>query len=177
MEKGGVCRNDPFTALHLATCFETFPFPEPTEPQRVAIGEAAKRLNELRENWLNPPEWVKTQIMEFPASVDGPWARFVVEPDARGIGTARWPRLVPKTVDAVAMLKKRTLTNLDNERPTWLDLAHRALDEAVFAAYDWPPSMTDDAILAVLLALNLARPAVGATPVSDDEPVGEEGDE
>ena len=43
------------------TCFETFPFPEPTEPQRVAIGEAAKRLNELRENWLNPPEWVKTQ--------------------------------------------------------------------------------------------------------------------
>ena len=76
--------------------------------------------NELRESCPNPPEWVKTQVMEFPASVDGPWARFVVEPDARGIGTARWPRLVPKTVDAVAMLKERTLTNLDNERPTWL---------------------------------------------------------
>jgi hypothetical protein len=155
--------------------FETFP--EPTEPQRVAIGEAAKRLNELRENWLNPPEWVKTQVMEFPASIDGPWARFVVEPDARGIGTARSPRLVPKTVDAVAMLKKRTLTNLYNERPTWLDLAHRALDAAVFAAYGWDPSMTDDAILAALLALNLARPAVGsAAPGSEEEPVGEEDD-
>jgi hypothetical protein len=32
-------------------------------------------------------------------------------------------------------LKKRTLTNLYNQRPTWLMNAHRALDEAVFAAY------------------------------------------
>ena len=130
--------------------------------------------NELRENWLNPPEWVKTKVLEFPASVDGPWARFVVEPDARGIGTARWPRLVPKTVDAVAMLKKRTLTNLYNERPTWLDLAHRSLDESVFAAYGWPSSMTDDAILAALLALNLSRPAVGGTPEPEEESVGED---
>jgi hypothetical protein len=42
-------------------------------------------------------------------------------------------------------LKKRTLTNLYNERPTWLRLAHEALDRAVLAAYaatdpagDWP---------------------------------------
>ena len=33
--------------------------------------------------------------------------------------------------------KKRTLTNLYNARPTWLDLAHKRLDEAVFAAYGW----------------------------------------
>jgi hypothetical protein len=32
-------------------------------------------------------------------------------------------------------LKKRTLTNLYNERPTWLKLAHRKLDQAVLAAY------------------------------------------
>jgi hypothetical protein len=32
-------------------------------------------------------------------------------------------------------LKKRTLTNLYNERPTWLRLAHEALDRAVLAAY------------------------------------------
>ena len=37
------------------TCFETFPFPEPTEEQREAIGAAAAELNELREGWLNPP--------------------------------------------------------------------------------------------------------------------------
>ncbi len=54
-------------------------------------------------------------------------------------------------------LKKRTLTNLYNQRPTWLDLAHRKLDEAVFAAYGWPPDLTDDEILAHLLELNLRR--------------------
>ena len=37
------------------TCFETFPFPRPTDAQRDAIGAAAARLNELREGWLNPP--------------------------------------------------------------------------------------------------------------------------
>ena len=34
------------------TCFETFPFPEPDEEQRAAIAEAAKTLNELREQRL-----------------------------------------------------------------------------------------------------------------------------
>jgi type II restriction/modification system DNA methylase subunit YeeA len=37
------------------TCFETFPFPEASPMQQRAIGEAAKRLSELRTNWLNPP--------------------------------------------------------------------------------------------------------------------------
>jgi hypothetical protein len=32
-------------------------------------------------------------------------------------------------------LKKRTLTNLYNERPTWLRIAHEKLDRAVLAAY------------------------------------------
>lgn len=56
-----------------------------------------------------------------------------------------------------ADLKTRTLTNLYNARPAWLDTAHRKLDEAVFAAYGWAPDMTDDAILAALLALNRER--------------------
>jgi hypothetical protein len=34
--------------------------------------------------------------------------------------------------------------------------AHRALDEAVFAAYGWNPTITSEALLAQLLALNLA---------------------
>ena len=36
------------------TCFETFPFPRPTDEQREAIAEAARELNRLREGWLNP---------------------------------------------------------------------------------------------------------------------------
>ena len=58
-----------------------------------------------------------------------------------------------------AELKKRTLTNLYNERPGWLDLAHRKLDEAVLDAYDWPHDLSDEEILERLLALNLERAA------------------
>jgi type II restriction/modification system DNA methylase subunit YeeA len=54
-------------------------------------------------------------------------------------------------------LKRRTLTNLYNQRPTWLDMAHRKLDEAVLAAYGWPLDVDDEEILARLLALNLER--------------------
>ena len=58
-------------------------------------------------------------------------------------------------------LKNRTLTELYNERPTWLANAHRALDDAVFAAYGWPSTLTDDELLAKLLELNLARSQSG----------------
>ena len=50
-------------------------------------------------------------------------------------------------------------TNLYNERPAWLDIAHKKLDAAVVAAYGWPPDLTDDQILERLLALNLERAA------------------
>jgi len=56
-----------------------------------------------------------------------------------------------------AELKPRTLTNLYNQRPTWLALAHRKLDQAVFAAHGWPADLTDEEILERLLALNLER--------------------
>ncbi len=59
--------------------------------------------------------------------------------------------------------KPRTLTRLYNERPTWLDLAHRRLDEAVFVTYGWTHDMTDDQILSALLILNQERAAADAT--------------
>ena len=99
------------------TCFETFPFPRPTEEQREAIGSAAAELNSLRQGWLNPP----------------------------GISAAE--------------LRKRTLTNLYNQRPTWLDNIHARLDAAVAEAYGWPADLPDAEILERLLALNLARAA------------------
>jgi type II restriction/modification system DNA methylase subunit YeeA len=163
------------------TCFETFPFPEPTAGQGRAIAAAAKELDELRNRWLNPPEWTKTEVLEFPGSVDGPWARYIdpatvrphrphpdplpkgegtigdLLPEGEGtVGTVRWPRLVPKDPGCAESLKKRTLTNLYNERPTWLDLAHKKLDRAVFAAYGWDPGISDDELLGRLLELNLA---------------------
>ena len=132
-----------------STTFETFPFPAgmtpadttagaPAGPQAEAIAAASRRLNELRENWLNPAEWVD----RVPEVVPG-------FPD----------RVIPKPGHE-AELKKRTLTNLYNLRPAWLDGAHKALDAAVAAAYGWTdytPEMPDDEILRRLLALNLER--------------------
>ena len=139
------------------TCFETFPLPYPTAAQEAAIGAAAKELDDMRRGWLNPVEWTREEVLEFPGSVDGPWARFVHEPDARGIGTVRWPRLVARDESLAKELAKRTLTNLYNQRPAWLDFAHKKLDAAVCAAYGWPVDLTDEQILEKLLALNLER--------------------
>ena len=105
----------------ISTCFETFPSPKPDDAQREAIAAAAKRLNELRENWLNPV-------------------------DANG-----GPALPAKD------LARRTLTNLYNQRPAWLNNAHMTLDAAVAAAYNWPANLADAEILERLLALNLER--------------------
>ena len=99
------------------TCFETFPFPEPSEEQREAIAKAARELNDLREGWLNPAD------------------------------------------ASAAELKKRTLTNLYNQRPTWLQMAHEKLDAAVADAYGWTTGLPDAEILERLLALNLQRAA------------------
>ena len=58
-------------------------------------------------------------------------------------------------------LKRRTLTNLYNGRPTWLALAHRRLDQAAYDAYGWPHDLDDEEILCRLLALNLERAKAG----------------
>jgi hypothetical protein len=152
------------------TCFETFPFPKgltpadtkpksetekqtlgyaPTpaiitnlaqRPHAQAIAEAAFKLNQLRENWLNPPEWVD----------------WVITPEEEKAGFPKRP--VAKSGHE-AELKKRTLTNLYNAKPAWLINAHQTLDKAVAKAYGWDdytPEMTDAEILQRLLKLNLA---------------------
>jgi hypothetical protein len=58
-----------------------------------------------------------------------------------------------------ADLKRRTLTSLYNQRPTWLALAHRKPDEAVLDACGWPHDLGDEEILEQLLALNPERAA------------------
>ena len=66
-------------------------------------------------------------------------------------------RIVPVDPQAAAILKTRTLTNLYNQRPAWLDNAHRDLDAAVAAAYGWPADIAEEEALARLLVLNLER--------------------
>jgi hypothetical protein len=139
------------------TCFETFPFPEPFAGLEAVIAEAAKDLDTARNRRLNPAEWTREEILEFPGSTSGPWAHLVHDADANGIGTVRYARRVPRDAECARKLAGQTLTKLYNDRPTWLDLAHRRLDEAVLAAYGWNPDMTDSQILSRLLALNMER--------------------
>ncbi len=138
----------------LYTTFETFPFPGgltpdipaadyADDPRAQAIAAPVARLNELRENWLNPADLVD----RVPEVVPG-------YPD----------RLLPKDEAAAKELKKRTLTNLYNARPAWLDHAHRALDAAVADAYGWGDdfrngTLTSDEILSRLFHLNQDRAA------------------
>jgi len=133
--------------------FETFPFPAGmtpkdtlagplTAPKALAIAQAADRLDNLRSKWLNPSEWVD----ELPEVFNGFHNRFV-----------------PKK-GYEAEVQKRTLTNLYNERPSWLAKAHEDLNAAVATAYGWSDytsAMTNDVILSRLLALNLARTPAG----------------
>jgi hypothetical protein len=104
-----------------SSCFENFPLPRAVPEVRQLIVAAAKELDTLRTNWLNPPEWVRTEVLEFPGAVDGPWARYVYDANPQGIGTVRYPRLVPKDEECAKQLKKRTLTTLYSGQPgsTW----------------------------------------------------------
>ena len=117
-----------------STCFETFPLPWPPgtepvgDPLHGRISTAAETLNEQRERWLNPPEWIDPIAEQIDATDD-----FADVPaEAR-------PLIRQSAIMALAAkdpnLKKRTLTNLYNQRPTWLQLAHGELDRAVLAAY------------------------------------------
>lgn len=144
------------------TTFETFPFPAGLTPRDTAacapageyakaIAEAARELDRLRSQWLNPPEWVE----------------WVSTPEEDRAGFSK--RAVAKPGFDV-QLKKRTLTNLYNEYPSWLRLLHEALDRAVAAAYGWndyQPETSDGEILRRLLALNsLMFPEVEPTQES-----------
>jgi hypothetical protein len=108
---------------------------------------AGGQIDEQRAWWLNGPEWVgplaaKVDARDSFADVPAE-ARPLVRQSAIMAEAAKDPRL-----------KKRTLTNLYNERPTWLKLAHEKLDRAVLAAYaatdpagewseDWAEVWTD----------------------------------
>ena len=83
---------------------------------------------------------------------------------------SRYPRPEPRDADCAARLKDRTLTKLYNERPAWLDLAHKKLDAAVADAYGFPADLSDEQILEKLLALNLARAAEEAKAAKVKKP-------
>ena len=126
------------------TTFGTFPFPDgltpnippadyAEDPRAIRIAKGAQHLVELRERWLNPPEWVKEPMAGYPK------------------------RPVARDEAAAKELKSRTLTNLYNTCPQWLANAHGALDAAVAAAYGWDEGISEDEAFMELLTLNSSR--------------------
>lgn len=131
------------------TCFETYPFPWSSGNETVndsnfcRLSEIAKELDALRENWLNPQEWIE-QIED---AVDRFEDFSDVHEDTRELLRQS---AINERAAKDKRLKKRTLTNLYNERPGWLRLNHKKLDEAVINAYasvdpagDWDPAWAE----------------------------------
>ena len=52
-----------------------------------------RELDRLRNNWLNPPEWTRTEILEFPGTVGGPWDRYIERDDFREDPPPKYYRL------------------------------------------------------------------------------------
>ena len=104
------------------------------------------------------PRYTPTSTFEtFPMpEAPSPEAEAEVATAARTLDQLRCGWLNPDGMD-VGGLATRTLTNLYNQRPTWLAQAHENLDRSVHAAYGWEYPLADDEVLSRLLALNLAR--------------------
>ena len=66
-------------------------------------------------------------------------------------------RAAPRHDACAARFRRPTAANLYNTGPTRVALAHATLEDAVFAAYDWRPDLSDEQTLEKLLALNLER--------------------
>jgi len=120
--------------------------------------------------WLgkgNDPRYTPTTCFETYPFPWPPGAEPMDDPRVLEIGeaAAELDRLRRAWLDphgaSEAELKTRTLTNLYNARPTWLQHAHSALDRAVWAAYGWddpvPSDVEEDVVLSRLLALNGVR--------------------
>ncbi len=124
------------------SCFETFHFPsninfqselDDLNQSNLEIVDAAKKLVEVRNNWLNPVEYVdhvKEVVPNFP------------------------DRVIPKDKEKEKLIKSRTLTKLYNFQPSWLVKLQSDLDNAVLDAYGISRDATDREIISHLYMLN-----------------------
>ena len=136
-------------------------------PHAVAIGKAARNLDDLRNKWLNPSDLIRVEPEATPTAAECAAGATSLYPD----------RIVPINAAAAATLRERTLTNFYNQRPAWLVHAYSTVDLAVAAAYGWPADISDDDALAKLLELNLSRTVVAKTGPAgeiDGDLVGED---
>jgi len=113
------------------TCFETFPFPEASESQKERIRALAEELDAHRKR--QQAQHPKLTLTEM----------YNVLEKLRSGEPLTGPEKITHQQGLVSILRQ----------------LHDDLDAAVFAAYGWPPTLTDAEILERLVALNAARAA------------------
>ena len=118
------------------TAFETLLFPDGLtwnvpatdhmeDPRALAVVEAVRRLVDLRNRWLNLPEWVDSMVELVPAYPKRPVARDETEQE----------------------LRFQALTKHYIACPKWLSDALAALVAVVVAAYGWRTDVGDEEAL------------------------------
>lgn len=113
------------------TCFETFPFPDPTEPQKQRIRELGEQLDAHRKRQQQ------------------------LHPDLTMTGMYN---VLEKLRSGEPLTTKERKIH-DDGLVSVLKQIHDDLDAAVFEAYGWPVTLTDEEILERLVALNHERAA------------------
>ena len=161
-----------------STCFLPFPFPEASESQRARIRELGEALDghRKRQQELHPGLTMtgmynvleKLRAAERPAapSADGTGATAGLSSSADaandGSSTAGQASSGTQPPDTISVTTHLQLTKKEREiheqgLVTVLKQIHDDLDKAVFEAYDWPTTLTDEEILERLVALNHER--------------------
>ncbi|GMV41595.1 MAG: hypothetical protein AMXMBFR64_33110 [Myxococcales bacterium] len=121
--------NDP--VYNNTRCFLTYPFPAPTGALRAAVAELGERLDAHRKQ----------------AQARSPKATLTAMYNLLARHRAREP-FTPAEQALHVQIGTDELLRL-----------HDALDRAVLEAYGWPPDLSDDDLLARLVALNAERAA------------------
>lgn len=110
------------------------------------------QLREVESGFRYTPT---TTFETFPFPRPTPEQESAVAEAAKTLVDLRRGWLFPKAASD-ADQRRRTLTNLYNEPPTWLRQTHESLDRAVYAAYRWSFPLSDSDVLERLSLLNLA---------------------
>ena len=129
LAQGGTLEDRP--RYNKTRCFETFPFPDPTEEQEARIRELAEQLDAHRKR--RQERHTKLTL------------------------TAMYNVL--EKIRAGEPLTAKEKTVHEDGLVSILKQLHDDLDDAVFAAYGWPSTLTDEEILQRLVDLNLERAA------------------
>jgi hypothetical protein len=136
------------------TTFETFPFPwspsqEPKNDPRVkAIAEAAKQLDDFRNEWLNPQgdQFIDSEKALKKRTLTNLYNALALYREEYK-GKARMPEAFKDAVNRIISLDEIEM----------LEHIHAKLDHAVLDAYGWQHNLSNEQILENLLALNLER--------------------